>query len=287
MIVSAFESLLRLYARIAPSERGGYRLARFARSLQNESDRRGIFRTPAGYTLDLDLETYPDVSMAYGLYEIDTARVIKRILKPGDHFVDGGANIGYFTLLAAKCIGPAGRIDAFEPQPENRARLIENLRRNGMEARVNVHAEALSDCAGTATIHRPLDATLNHGASSLFVHPESAQQKTDEVITVRMDEALAGTTPRLIKLDLEGAEPLAIAGMTNLIKNSPPPAIITELNTLTAQAAGASPTAAIDMLLAAQPAYNVYIIGWRRKRIDPASPELAKREQVNLLFEAR
>lgn len=231
-----------------------------------------------GFSLDLDLDTYPDCCMAYGLYELDTARVIKNILKPGDHFVDGGANIGYFTHLAAKCVGPAGHIDAFEPQPKNRARLVENLCRNRFESRVNVHAQALSDRAGTATIYAPVDEA-NHGISSFF--PRVASSSVD-VLTVRMDEALAGTTPRLIKLDVEGAEPLAIAGMTKLLQRANPPAVIVEINDLTARAAGFAPLAAVDLLLEAQPAYKVFEIDWRLKPFDSNH----SRQQVNLLFKA-
>src|SRR5882757_9969946 len=92
------EGALKLYSRIAPTERGGYRLARLVRRARSRDRWRDIFRTPDGFTLDLDLGIYPDCSMAYGLYELETARLIKRVLKPGDHFVDGGANIGYFTM---------------------------------------------------------------------------------------------------------------------------------------------------------------------------------------------
>jgi FkbM family methyltransferase len=273
------ESSLRAYSRIAPTERGAYRLARFARSLRSKKTRRGIFRTPFGFTLDLDLDAYPDVAMAYGLFELDTARAIKRTLKPGDHFIDGGANIGYFTLLAAKCVGSTGRVDAFEPQPENRARLMENLRRNAMKTRVNIHAQALSDRQGVATIYRPTNEK-NHGIASFYPRVES---KADEVATARMDEILANTNPRLIKLDVEGAEPLAIAGMTALLKNSPPPAIIIELNTATSAAAGFDPLKPVDMLLAAQPAYRARVIGWRLREFSRDESF----EQVNLLFEAR
>ena len=58
--------------------------------------------------LGLDLGTYPDCCMAYGLYELDTARLIKRLLRVGDHFVDAGANIGYFTLLGRGSSARAG-----------------------------------------------------------------------------------------------------------------------------------------------------------------------------------
>src|SRR5205085_11707458 len=120
------------------------RLARFARNFISEKNREGIFQIPDGLRLQLDLRTYPDLTMAVGLYELDTARLIRRLLKPGSHFVDVGANLGYFTLLAAKWTAPTGRIDAFEPDPINRQRLENHLRANNLSDRVRIHSIAAS-----------------------------------------------------------------------------------------------------------------------------------------------
>src|SRR5215208_5948792 len=136
MIRALAEAALRGYSRIAPTERGGFRLAKLVRRLRKRELWRDTFLTPDGLRLKLDLSTYPDVSMAFGLYELDTARVIKKLLTRGDHFIDAGANIGYFTLLTANIVGPNGRVDAFEPHPLNRARLLDHLRENRLEGRV-------------------------------------------------------------------------------------------------------------------------------------------------------
>src|SRR5258705_8911400 len=118
---------LRGYSRIAPTQRGGYRLVRMGRKFVSQDQWRGTFQTPDATRLDLDLSTYPDCCMAVGLYELDTLKLIRRVLRRGDHFVDCGANLGYFTLAAARAVGPRGRVDAFEPDPINRARLEKNL----------------------------------------------------------------------------------------------------------------------------------------------------------------
>src|SRR3954447_5078874 len=131
---------LRGYSRIAPTQRGGYRLVRMGRKFVARDQWRGTFHTPDRTRLELDLATYPDCCMAVGLYELDTLRLIRRVLRPGDHFVDCGANIGYFTLAAAACVGASGRVDAFEPDPLNRARLEANLAANGSPAQIHVHA---------------------------------------------------------------------------------------------------------------------------------------------------
>ncbi len=282
MIRAAAEAALRGYSRIAPTERGGFRLARLVRRTRRRDQWRDTFITPEGLRFKLDLSTYPDCCMAYGVYELDTARLIRRLLRPGDHFVDAGANLGYFTLLAAKLVGPEGRVDAFEPHPVNRARLIEHLRENGLSDRVRVHESALSDQSGRATIHMPLRGIANHGMASLFT--PAGESDVVEVSTVRMDEALAGTCPTLIKMDVEGAEPLAVAGMTALVQAEHPPRMIAEYNVDTARQAGFAPREFIDRLLALQPAYRLDVIGWRLRRVKSIDDALAGRAMANLFF---
>jgi FkbM family methyltransferase len=282
---------MRTYARVTPTERGGYRLARLARRFRSSHARRDTFRTPHGLTLDLDLNCYPDCTMAFGLYELDTARVMRRLLRPGDHFVDGGANIGYLTMIAAQCVGPSGRVDAFEPQPDNRARLDANLSRNGLTDRVRVHAEALSDVAGVATIHRFAGDEGNHGMATLFAGDGAAAAAATvsvEVPTVRLDEALIGTSPALIKLDVEGAESLAIQGMTALVKAMRPPAIILEHNPETLRRAGASGLSEpVRLLLATRDDWEVRVIAFGLPRIDPQdAPRWQRLRQVNLLVQS-
>lgn len=280
MLHHLVESCLRFYSRIAPTERGGFHLAQWARRLRPRDRWQGKFLTPDGLELELDLNTYPDLCMAWGLYELDTARLIKRMLKPGDHFVDAGANIGYFTLLAAKAVKEHGRVDAFEPQPDNRERLMRHLRRNHLTDRVVVHPEALSDQPGTVRIFRPADASRNHGQSSMFL-PASVPSVAVDVPSVRMDQVLAGTRPKLIKLDVEGAEPLVIEGMRRLIESSAP-AIILEYNPPTSREAGFAPDEAINRLLQIRPDYQIRRIGLVLRPVSPR--ELSHLDQCNLLL---
>ncbi len=285
LLIHAAEVALRLYSCVAPTERGGYRLARLVRHCRPRGDWRGVFETPDHFRIDLDLGTYPDCCMAYGLYELDTVRLIKKLLKPGDHFVDGGANIGYITMLAAKRVGPHGRVDAFEPEPENRRRLHNNLAHNGLADSVHVYPQALSDKPGRATISFPIGDGFNHGSSSLFgTRSDEARQTVVE--TVRMDQALSGTNPRLIKLDLEGAEPLAISGMAGMLQTEQPPMLIVEYNPSQARAASYHSTEFVDRVLTLQPAYRLYAIGARLRPLDHARGDVANLRQGNLFFRA-
>lgn len=275
---------LKAYSRVAPTHRGGFRLARLARRFRPREQWRDTYRTPEGMVMDLDLSTYPDCCMAFGLYELETARLIKSMLKPGDHFVDGGANIGYFTLMAAQQVGPRGRVDAFEPQPENRARLQTHIARHNFDDRVRVHEVALSSEPGEATVRLFTGDHVNHGASSLFERVGVTTARTFQVRTARMDQVLAGTQPKLVKLDIEGAEPLAIAGMTALLQSNRPPAIIAELNKPTAKAAGFDPGEFLRRALDAQPRYEIFDIGVRTKRLPDIAAALEGEGERNLLL---
>jgi len=251
---------LKGYSRIAPTERGGYRLARMARSFVPESQRQGIFQTPDGLRLNLDLRTYPDINMAVGLYELDTYRLIRRLLKPGSWFVDVGANLGYFTLLAAKWVGPGGKVDAFEPDPINFQRLQSHLRANQLESRVNVHELAASSQAGEVQMTHPQAAGTNHGMASMY-KSLVGEGETYSVSTVRLDDYLQGA-PNLIKIDVEGAELQVIEGLEKLLRVPDPPALIIEHNPTSCAAAGYRPSDLFRKLRDIQQDYVISWIGW-------------------------
>jgi len=279
-----YESVFGFYSRIALSERGGYRLARLIRRLRSQAHWQDDFKTPDGFQLNLNLGIYPDICMAYGLYELSTVRLIKKILSLGDHFVDAGANIGYLTLHSAKRVGPNGQVDAFEPEAGNRCRLNAHLHANQLQNRVTVHPYALSDHQGQVTLYRwPEDDLIhNHGCTSQFTnHRESAQAMTVECRT--LDQMLQGVVPKLIKMDVEGAEPIMVQGMIQTLESNKPPIIIGELNPTQARVAGFAPHQWICSVLDIQPKYKVYTIGSRiRQR---KLKEIAELGQINLLLQ--
>jgi FkbM family methyltransferase len=277
-------ALLRGYALLAPTERGGFRLARAARRLLRRSHWKGVFPTGSGIRLDLDLATYPDVAMAAGLYELNTARRLNRLLSPGSRFVDGGANIGFFTCRAARLVGPTGRVDAFEPDPLNRRRLEQNIERNGQVGPIRVHAEALSDEPARLTFHRPVAGrSRNHGESGRFPRSDVPTEPFP-VEAARLDAAIRDV-PDLVKLDLEGSELLALRGATGWLAAERPPAWIIEHNPGASASAGHRPGDAWRLLLEHQPGYRCWFIGARLRAL--ASPNDVDRlaQQGNLLLQ--
>lgn len=278
-----FESLFGQYSRIALSERGSYRLCRLVRCLRSRDKWRDRFTTPTGLKLDLNLAVYPDVCMAYGLYELSTLRLLKRLIKPGDHVIDAGANIGYITMHLARFVGQAGKIEAIEPEPGNLTRLQAHLALNGLENSVNVLPFALSDHRGCVPMYRwpENDPDHNHGCTSLFTdRSESAECLTVKCRT--LDELLEGRIPRLIKMDIEGAEPMMVEGMMQTLIAPTPPVIIGEYNPSQARVAGFAPHEWICRIRDIQPAYKVYTIGSRvrKRRLN----DLGGLPQMNLML---
>jgi FkbM family methyltransferase len=177
----------------------------------------------------LRLRAYPDSHepgrfIYYGgLPDYEEMTFMCRYLRQGDRFIDGGANIGAYTLLAASLVGPAGSIDAFEPAPLEARRLRENVARNGLE-QVRVHEAALADVPG----HAQFTFDRRSGNRLRRAQDEEAEVRTGSVPVTTIDEALHATYA-MAKLDLEGAEPLALRGAEQHLAAGNPPVFVLEL----------------------------------------------------------
>src|SRR5947199_444112 len=101
-----------------------------------------------GFVLRLDLgDPLQRAMAAQRRYESDVTWVYPYLLRPGDRVIDGGAHIGYLTLLASRCVGPSGEVHAFEPVPRTFAALGENVRIN-RATNVRTNRVALAASAG-------------------------------------------------------------------------------------------------------------------------------------------
>jgi FkbM family methyltransferase len=136
-------------------------------------------------------------------------------VRPGDHAVDVGAHIGYYTLLLSRLVGAQGRVDAFEPEPANLHLLHANLRINGC-SNVVVHPLALADVHGDRRLYL---CPSNRGDHRLGFTSDR------DMITVPVATADRCLGPRLarmdfVKLDVQGAEELVLRGMRQLIEQN-------------------------------------------------------------------
>lgn len=169
-----------------------------------------------------------------------TTEFVKSFLRPGMTFVDVGANVGYFTLLAAS-IG--ARVVSYEPTPAVFERLRENVALNALDNITLVNA-AVTDKSGALTLYQSTD---DPEANNLFGDGDGSV----EVITVNLDDDLAERGVQrvdLLKIDAEGAEPLVLAGATKLMRGAAAPTVIIEVNPVSLRSANSKPSAVFSRL---------------------------------------
>ncbi len=184
-----------------------------------------LFRGSYGIFYLLRGTNYIDARiMRHGIYEPASVRALLEQVRQrkADMFLDVGANIGVYSLAVAKQ-GVCPRICAFEPDPHNKAQLFANLFLNGWEERVQVFGDAVSDTDGTARMFAfrdPLHPST--GRSSLEGHESSASIKSIPVRKIRLDDVFADVAGRsiVVKMDIEGHEAKALAGMKKLLSNN-------------------------------------------------------------------
>jgi FkbM family methyltransferase len=139
---------------------------------------------------------------------------MRRLLRPGDTVVDAGANIGAFSVPAARAIGPTGTLIAIEMMPRTAARLRANLARNGVVA--EVVETALASVSGRSVTAK-IDPARGGQATLALAHTLD-RGETLTVVTRTLDEVLAAVGDiALLKLDIEGAELDALAGATAVL----------------------------------------------------------------------
>lgn len=143
-----------------------------------------------------------------GVWEPDVSRFFRQWLRPGDHVVDAGANIGYFSLLAAHLVGSGGAVIAIEAWPETARRLEASLRANGA-ANVKTLPVAIAAREGTVVLHEGPPG--NVGGTGVMASFDGGLRQTVEAtrFAAILDSIdLARLT--LIKIDIEGAEVSAL-----------------------------------------------------------------------------
>ena len=161
-----------------------------------------------------------------GTTEAEIQRLLEHLIEPGDTVADVGANVGFLSVLAARLVGPGGRVIAFEPLAENCRRIRHNADLNAGRddlGRIDVRCEALGATDGTATFQ--LSEVSTRGRL------ESTGQTPDRPagvleVPIRSLDSLrdAGELgePRLLKIDVEGAEADVLAGGRGLLRDLRP-----------------------------------------------------------------
>ena len=150
-----------------------------------------------------------------GHYELEIQNTLKRELKAGGVVYDVGANAGFFTLIAARLVGPAGRVFAFDPAPENCESISEQVELNGYAPFCTAVQKAVGGKAGRATFS--FDAS---GSTTGHLGGAQGGERSVEVEVTTLDDAAAAYgAPTFIKLDVEGAEGDVMAGARRLLSS--------------------------------------------------------------------
>lgn len=147
---------------------------------------------------------------------------ILSVLGPGDTFIDIGANIGWFSVLAAHVVGAEGRVYAFEPREDLRARLCQSIAANGFDQQCHVESSALGEGEGESYLAWvPGERNPGHSFLAPANLPEGAERLAK--VSIRPLDSFNIPAPvRIVKIDVEGAESMVLKGARRLIERDHP-----------------------------------------------------------------
>jgi FkbM family methyltransferase len=239
-------------------------------------------RLPNGCTVLCDNFADPIQRQIYfhGAFEAVEAYLFWKMLRPGMTVIDAGAHIGQYTLLAATAVGPLGLVHSFEPVPSTFARLWENVTRSAMR-NITINRAALWHERSTVTLKLPTVTAYHSGTWS--IGSTDSQTSPEKAETIALDDYAAQhglTRVDVIKMDIEGAEPFAIAGGRELIERSRP-TFFMEVNRMCLGQLGGSPESLWRELSAL--GYRAWRIGWSLGDSGPI-PSLDKVDFGNFIF---
>jgi FkbM family methyltransferase len=155
---------------------------------------------------------------SHGWWEREEAEWLRSVVRPGDVMVDCGANVGYFTLLGSRLVGPQGRVVALEPEPRNLALLRRNVRRHRLDNVAIVAAAAWNEPARLALRRNDLNAGDHQ------VRPEAGEEMVE---AVALDDVLDGRAD-VVKIDTQGADHYVIAGLRRTLDANPGAQLLVE-----------------------------------------------------------
>jgi len=198
-----------------------------------------------------------------GLLEQFEYALIQKLCRPAMMVVDIGANIGFHTLQLAQAVGAEGQVWAFEPDPSNFKTLLLNLRANhasnvtAVDAAVGAKSEMIS----------LYQSNVHHGDHRIYP-TRDVERNCISIQALALDEYFdAFQKIDLIKMDIQGAEGLALSGMKNLLARNPNLSIFMEFWPAGIRQTGYSPLSLLTEL--ADRGYRVFEIKENEKRLSP------------------
>ncbi|PCH95928.1 MAG: hypothetical protein COB85_04135 [Bacteroidetes bacterium] len=200
---------------------------------------RGPLTLSTVYGFDININPKSDKGVdseiyLYGTYELGTAHIIAAVLNKGDSFIDVGANIGFFSLMASQLVSSSGKVYSFEPFPESLELLNANIKLNNVE-NISVYDFALGAKSSEKRIYPEPE---NRGGSS-FIKNKFNQVQGSELVKIKplndLAEIAHDTLIKAIKIDVEGWELEVLRGCSALLKSENPPVLIVEYSSFSIQ----------------------------------------------------
>ena len=195
------------------------------------------------------------------IYEPFEIEIVRQVVKKGDTAIDIGAMIGCYTLVFAKLVGETGRVFAFEPEIENYEILKKNININGYK-NTKLAYMAVSDTDGYATLY------VNDGNLGMHSLGKPTYWKPKGVIsvkTVRLDTCLSKSCRvDFIKMDIQGAEGLALKGMERTLRDNKDVKMIIEYSQQELEGLG-KPTECLKLLI--KYGFNIFEIDRWQKNV--------------------
>jgi FkbM family methyltransferase len=218
-----------------------------------------------------------------GEWEPFETSLVEKLLRPGDTFVDIGANIGWYTIVAAALVGLLGRVYAFEPEPLNFALATHNVALNGLK-NVTLARMAIADADGRLPLYLSAD---NLGDHQLYEAGDERESQSVPTVSLGSYFARHPGGIRLIKTDAQGSEAKIFAGIPDeFVRKHDVAAFILEYWPYGLTASGKSAEALIERLAALD--LECFVIQEEMRGLDPIALDvLARRAHGDLRPETR
>ncbi len=237
--------LIRWFNHVAACDKLKHRLADWAgRRLPRDRGPQVYAGVQGRLKMRLDLASQPQRQMYLNSYQLVARRILGKVLRRGDVYVDCGAHLGYLSLWACRLVGSTGRVYAFEPMPPTVERLRENVRLNDVE-NIEVMANGTWDSPKTVTLHWFEDTDIE--SVSLGKREGQAVEQEHTIQTVRLDDVVDPPI-RTIRIDVAGAELATLRGAEKLLAASGPH-ILMALDPVACESFGHQPIDVVNWLL--------------------------------------
>jgi len=258
-------SLYQVYKNVIRAA-SGYGIGKYFRRLDRFIISRLKSRTAIVHGHRMFLDPLDSLSLSInGVYEPLETKVVNNEVKKGNVVLDLGANIGYYTLIFAKLVGEEGRVYAFEPDPDNFTLLKKNVEVNGYRNVVLVQ-RAIANKTSKMNLYLSADNKGDHR-----IYDPNERRKVIEIEAIKLDDYFRkyNGCPDFIKMDIQGAERLAIDGMSGLLHKTRRLKLTTEFCPLMLESSGTRPEDYLKCLVSY--GFEFYNINERKQKVERVS----------------